>query len=331
MFAFRRLLAAMTAAPLLVAPGLGRAAEPQAPAESQGATVAGLPAYGALFGAYVGVDPHTGPDRQSATLRMEQQLGRRLGLQRVYHHWNDTIPSAYDVWVRDHGTRLLMSWDTRTRSGWVTWRDVAAGRQDTVIRAKARALRAFRAPVLLIFQHEPELVRDKAGTPDEYIRAFRHIHDVMAASGATNVSMVLNLMAYTLRMGNGDAWYPGSAYVAALGADGYNWYGCTDPSVNGDVWIPFRDIFAAFYAWGRGKGKPLLIPEWGSSEDVAHPGRKARWIDNARATLKGWPAVKGVAYFNNKAVHGCPPRWIDSSSSALQAIRAMAQDPYFRP
>lgn len=323
----RRLVAALTSAPLVLAPsaGLAAAADPTA------AGGPALPTSGALYGAYVGVGAHTDPDRKSATLKMERQLGRRLALQRVYHHWNDTFPSMYDIWVRDHGTRLLMSWDTRAGRRFIPWREVASGRQDARIRTMARAMRAFRAPVLLIFQHEPELVRNRAGTPAEYVRAFRHIHDVMAANGARNVSMVLNLMAYTLRGGRGDAWYPGSAYVSALGADGYNWYGCTDPSVNGADWISFRDIFSAFYTWGRQKGKPLLIPEWGISEDVKNPGRKAQWVSRARAVLNGWPAVKGVAYFNNAAVHGCPPRWIDSSSSALAAARAMAQDPHFMP
>ena len=245
----------------------------------QHATGPGVPQSGAWFGAFVGLGDHTGWDRRTAVTGFEAAIGRTLALERVYYFWDQPFPTADDAWSRDQGRTLVLDWSARLsdQSTFTRWADIADGLYDDVIDQRAAALAAFGAPVYFSFDHEPERWVDKegdpkAGTTEDFVRAWQHIHDRFAADGATNVSYVLTLIARTYTLGNEDLYDPGDAYVDFLGADGYNWYGC--PAHDGP-WLSFQNIFAEFHGYGMARGKPMMILEYGSQEDPAIPGRKA--------------------------------------------------------
>ena len=122
------------------------------------------------------------------------------------------------------------------------------------------------------------------------------------------------------------SFYPGDAYVDWIGADGYNWYGCM-----GSTWTTFRDRFTPWYGWAKLKGKPMMIPEFGTPEDPANPSRKPQWITSARESLKRYfPRVHAIWYFDTPGTKGCNWR-LDTSPGSLDAWRRVGQDPYFRP
>ena len=75
----------------------------------------------------------------------------------------------------------------------------------------------------------------------------------------------------------------------------------------------------------------MAISEWASNEDAADPGRKGAWITDAAATLKTWPQIKFVSYYDNGPPGATCNWWLDSSSDALAALTAMGHDPYFNP
>ena len=64
------------------------------------------------------------------------------------------------------------------------------------IRSWARALAAFDGPVRLRFAQEmngdwyPWGAGTNGNTPAEFVSAWRHVHDIFAAAGATNVQWV---------------------------------------------------------------------------------------------------------------------------------------------
>jgi hypothetical protein len=182
-------------------------------------------------------------------------------------------------------------------------------------------------PVFFAFHHEPENDPD-IGDAADFVAAYQHVRDRFEADGVTNVAYVVVLMAYTFRIGEQDQWYPGDGYVDYLGADGHNWYLCEGRD---DPWTEFDWIFQAFYDYGVSIGKKMLVAEYASGEDPADPDRKANWLVNAATTLKGWPEIKGVAYFNNGLTDPSCDRWVDSSPQALDAFIAMGADRYFNP
>jgi hypothetical protein len=290
-----------------------------------------LPGLGSAFGAYVSInEEHAGgPGEQDAQLGFEDKVGRKMAYVKEGYFWDDQFPGEFERWARDQGQTLVFGWSSTKQSGdSVRWADIAAGLYDADIDAKANELMAFEAPALFVFENEPEQLLASHGSAADYVLAYQHIRDRFVSRGVTNLSYVLILMAYTYRMGRADQYYPGDGYVDVLAADGYNWYGCPGRD---DPWTSFVDVFQAFNDYGMAKGKPMFIAEWGSMEDPAVPGRKAEWIGEAADTLKGWPEVKVVTYYNNGMPAGNCDWWVDSSDSALAAFQEMGADPYFNP
>src|SRR3989449_8390979 len=41
---------------------------------------------------------------KDAVVAFEDLIGRKIGVRRVYHLWNDVFPDSEDEWVRDRGT-----------------------------------------------------------------------------------------------------------------------------------------------------------------------------------------------------------------------------------
>jgi plastocyanin len=281
-----------------------------------------------MWGALVAIGGEYGANRQVAQTAFEAQVGRMDTFERVYYNWDEGWPSAWDYWSRDQGRQLMISWNTRRRDGtFPRWKDIARGQYNADIDRVAAALKDFGAPIYFVFHHEPDNDPD-IGTPEEFVAAYQYIHDRFISDGVTNVAYVLTLMAYTFRVGAADQWYPGDDYVDYLAADGYNWYGCEGRD---DPWREFDWIFQDFHDFGQAHHKPMLVGEYASGEDPLIPGRKALWLANASITLKTWPDVKGVAYYNNGMADPNCDRWVDSSTTALAAFIAMGADPYFNP
>jgi hypothetical protein len=285
-----------------------------------------LPDSGALFGAYVKADATmTGPTRATAMANVESAAGRGMALDRQYYLWDQSWPTADDAASASQGRTLFLSWSAKRLDGtFVSWSGIANGFYDSVIDQQAAALMSFGQPVFFSFNHEPEN-DDPAGTPGDFIAAFQHVRDRFTTDGVTNVSYAWTMMAWSFRMGSAGVYYPGDAYVDVIAADGYTWYGCHNPS---GPWRSFSEVFQPFYSFGKDRGKPMIIAEWGATEDPAIPGRKATWINEAGTQLKLWPEIKGVMYFDTNA--GCA-RWINSSQRSQAAFTTMGADPYFNP
>ena|SRR2546421_7544722 len=275
------------------------------------------PGQGAFFGAYV-ESGSLRAEKQAAVEAFEAKLHRRLDIDHYYTGWNSSFPDWREEWDAAAGRIPFISWaDTSTAV-------VNSGRYDAMIKDRAKGLKALGTPVLLEWFWEMDGARNEetAKSPASFISAWRRIHDLFARVGATNVSWVWCPNAWGFANGEAPAWYPGDRYVDWICADGYNWA----PGRRGDEWRSFESIFQPFYDWAAGRGKPLMIGEFGVQE--RKPGEKAQWFKDARTALKTkFPAIKAIVYFHSNKVY----RWrVDTSASAFDAFKAMGLDPYFR-
>jgi hypothetical protein len=289
-----------------------------------------LPESGALFGTFLRLDEHNGFERRKAMLDFEALVGRKMAVDRQYYLWEEMFPTADDYWSRDQGRTLYLSWNASRGdgSGCSRWADIAAGIYDADIDARAVAVSAFGAPLFFAFHHEPMTGPpggETCGTPAEFIDAWRHVRERFIANGVTNVTWAVTFTAWSFMTGAAEDFYPGDAHTDLIAADGYNWFGCQHHQ---GPWREFDLVFNPFYLFGEAHNKPMFIAEYGTGEDPDVDGRKGQWFTNMAQTLKEWPLIKGVSYFN---VGTTCTRYVDSSQSSLDAFQADGADPYFNP
>ncbi|WP_083971527.1 glycoside hydrolase family 26 protein [Actinoplanes awajinensis] len=213
--------------------------------------------------------------------------------------------------------------------------DIVGGAWDDYIVARAREFAAVRQPILVRWGHEfngnwyPWGIANNGADPSAYVRAYRHVHDLVQAAGARNVQWVwaFNNGSSPAEPYNDPAGaYPGDAYVDWVGIDGYNWgLGPSwDPAA--DHWTSFDATFAAAYATARAVAprKPVMLGEFASTEDG---GDKARWLREMDTTLRSgaYPDLKLLTYFDVIKEEPWSPT---SSPAALAAFTAWVHRHY---
>ena len=283
----------------------------------RGATVSPPPA-GAWFGSWVGGRYGSDRDaRQRAIEELESKLGRRLAIDHTFVPWQASI-GWQPAWDLSRGRIPLISFgfggDTR---------EVAAGRHDAYLRSLAAQVRALGSPVLLRYAYEMDgdgNVGWVHSGPD-YVRAWRHVHDLFDGLQVTWV-WAPNASAFD-RPSRVESYWPGDRYVDWIGADAYNWYGCR----NRTDWRGFGELFRSFYDWAGNRGKPLMIPETGSTEDSAEPTRKQDWYVDAGAALRAMPKVRAVVFFDSS--NPCP-WWVDTTPESLHGFGTLAAEANLR-
>jgi endoglucanase len=281
---------------------------------------------GTYFGAYV--QPRTGwtrADQEASINNLESYLGRTLDIDHVFHPWGGkAFPSWRQVWDLQRGRIPMISWSGTYLTS------VLNGSHDDMIRARADGLAGLGGRVLLRWFGEMDAgiyENDEIESPDQFVRAWRYVHDVFVSRGATNVEWVWCPNSYAFGTGEAQRFFPGDAYVDWICADGYNWA----PARPSSDWRSFEDTFAPFYAWAASKPQPLLVGETGVMENG--PGDKATWVLDMGNTIKSvYPEIKALVYFDaySTANFGGWYDWrMDTSASSYAAFKTIANDPHF--
>jgi hypothetical protein len=283
-----------------------------APAQAS-ATAPLVPAQGALLGHYYG---------NGTIAQTDKRIGRKPAVHLTYYDFknDDWVKSSVNTSDFADGRIPLVNVEPND----INFTDIVNGRYDTMLRKRADDAKALGRQFFVDFAAEMNGDEGWGGhQPATYVAAWRHIHDIFVARGATNV-------VWAWCPNNEDDpssppamnYYPGDQYVDWTGIDGYNW-GTSDPDFD---WQSFSDVFAGMYPKLAAKGKPIIIAEMASDEAG---GSKATWINNIIPTLKNnYPLIKAIVWFDvDKERH-----WqINSSSSALAAYQKMAKDPFMNP
>jgi beta-mannanase len=222
-----------------------------------------------------------------------------------------------------HGATPVVTWMSDNPDGsspaGVDLRSVAAGAADAYARTWADGLRSVRAPVFLRFDSEmngnwmsysPGFAGN-GNTASDFVAAWRHLHDLFRAEGASNVSWVWSPNVEYPGSAPLRPLYPGDAYVDWVALDGYNW-----GTTHGHIWQSFSQVFdASIRAVEAATSRPLMIAETGSTEVG---GDKAAWIADMFRQLAARHDVNGFIWFDlNKETD-----WRIASSRASAAAFA---------
>jgi beta-mannanase len=212
-----------------------------------------------------------------------------------------------------------MSDDFTTGTDVYPLQQIAAGVFDSYVKSWADGLRAVHHRVLLRFDHEmngnwSQWSTGVLGqTPADYVAAWRHVHDVFAAEGATNVSWVWSPNVVYTGSTALSLLYPGDAYVDLVGLDGYNW----GPVDQFHTWQSFAQVFLPTLSQVEALSRrPVMVSEVGCT---TVGGDKAQWITDMFATLRSTPAITALVWFNEDKEQD----WrIDSSPATTAAFKA---------
>jgi hypothetical protein len=288
------------------------------------------PAAGVLLGAYV--KPEAGYSREDFVRELsglERRLGRRLAIDMHFYHWSWAFPTWRETDDAAAGRIPMISWGRFSAAA------IDEGAQDRSIRRRARAVARFGHPMFIRWFHEMDggSAAADAGSPREFVTAWRRIRTIFRSEGAKNAVWVWCPNASGFSTGRAQRFYPGDHYVDWICADGYNWSPLEAGGSSGGEWRDFGDIFDDFYRWASGRGKPLMVGETGAQE--GSPGRKADWInDLGRDLPMRFPGIEALVWFDavSTSNQGGTFDWrIDSSKASLNAFRHLALTPYFHP
>lgn len=233
--------------------------------------------------------------------------------------------------VRTRGAVTLLTWEPWAWGGGTNQPAYAldritAGDFDAYLRQWGQSLGSWGHPVLLRFGHEmngnwyPWAEGINGNTAGDYVAAWRHVHDVVESTGASNITWVWNPNVPYWGSTPMTGLYPGSSYVDAVALDGYNW----GTSASWSTWQTPSQIFGQGLSELRtlAPGKEILIAETSSAEQG---GSKADWNTSLISYLATQGDVTAITWFHfDKETD-----WrINSSSTSAQALaKALAARP----
>ena len=210
----------------------------------------------------------------------------------------------------------------------VSLKEINEGLYDSYFKEWAEAVAAYKYPFFFRWGWEMNGTwnkwgKDAAASPEEFVKAWRHLHTIAVEKGASNVTWVWCPNVEFLGSTPYSQLYPGDAYVNWTCLDGYNEGNRT-----------FSELFGSSYSSITGTiapSKPLMI---GETATIARVGKDAPswWIPNAFQSLPaGFPKIKALVWFNwNIVEKGKEWEWpIEWTSDGQQAFAKEIASPYF--
>jgi hypothetical protein len=226
---------------------------------------------------------------------------------------SDTVPNiTWEPWLWEDKERIHLD-------------DIVSGRWDGYITDWGRAAAAWGKPVFVRWGHEfngdwyPWAVGKNGQDPALYVKAYRHVHDLVVSAGARNILWVWCPNAASLPpkpWNSALAAYPGDDVVDWVGLDGYDFDGnATFTSLFGRV---YSDVVKAV-------AKPIYIGEMASGRTGE---AKAAWLQDMHESLATqFPGIKGLVWFDVKKERD----WrLEESAAAQKGAASIFSQPLYR-
>jgi hypothetical protein len=292
------LLAAVFFAALLAVTGAATGATPRGAKGGAGASPPALPKRCTELGVYRDDPVATFPS-------LAKGLGANVTTLSTYVTAGSALDPKLAALARARGLRLLVTWMPDAGADdpdlpRYRLANITGGTLDADLRALARELKAARVPILFRPMPEPNtpwyawsgLVN--GNTPAEYVLAWKHVRRIVREIAGPSVSFLWSPYAQSIPATSENAlgsYFPGSAYVDAVGVSGYNF-----GTVGGLAWTDPKTLFLpAYTAIQKLARKPFWIAETGST---AAGGSKTEWIASLRSLRTAMPKLRGLVWFD---------------------------------
>ena len=258
---------------------------------------------------YIGLYVHSAPSSYSAVRGFAAATGVKPGVVVYYSGWAEAFEAGFAATVARNGAVPLVQMDPSN----ISLAAIAAGQYDGYLETYAKAVRAYRRPVILSFGHEMNGYWYTWGnthtSPADFVNAWRHIVTLFRTEGAKNVTWLWTINTVHTRTGvpAPSPWWPGSNFVTWVGIDGYY----VDPSSE------FASVFGPTIADVRTlTKKPIFIAETSAAPNTDQPAK----INDLFAGVHLY-GVLGFVWFDSVDVVD----WRLTSSDAIAAFRHGAE------
>jgi len=261
---------------------------------------------------YIGLYPSGVPASSAGVTTFAADTGVKPDVVLYYSGWFEPFQAAFARTLAREGAVPLVQMNPEK----VSVADIASGRYDVYLRAYARAVRAYRRPVIIGFGHEmngdwyPWGYKNTA--PRIFVAAWRHVVSLFRSTGARNVTWlwtvnVIDDPQYG-KVPNPASWWPGSAYVTWVGIDGYYFH----PSA------VFSSLFGPTIAAVRALTRaPILIAETAALPTAGQPAK----ITDLFAGIRTY-GLLGFVWFDSTSSVGQP--FVISTPRAITTFRKNA-------
>ncbi|NEA99961.1 glycosyl hydrolase [Streptomyces sp. SID13726] len=264
---------------------------------------------------YFGAAVDGAPTSMKGVDAYTRMVGKQPNLVEYYAAWGDGFDASGVRRAWSQGAMTLMSWEPFDTS----LADIAAGKSDAYLKEYATAVRRLNLPVVIDFADEFNGHWEKWGTkyvtPEQYVAAWRHIHDTFIELGASNViwSWSPNII-NPVKNVELKPYYPGDGYVDWVGLVGY--WTIEQDNAFSSVFGPTMDEIRAFTK------KPMILVE-----TAAEPGERRRAdIRNLFEGVEDDDSLIGFIWFN----HRKRADWrLEASPLALKEFKRLAADDSF--
>lgn len=263
-----------------------------------------------LFGAYDGGFPHD----TSGFAKLEAQVRYRFPIISFYSAWGDqpdqqfpvrmvqtidrlgSVPMiTWEPWVTDFDMRLRPNLPSKTDREYASLAAIAKGEYDFYVSPWAEAAARFGKPIFLRFAHEMNdpyrypWGPQNGNRPDDFIAAWRRVHDIFQKKGATNVIWVWSPH---ISMPWFEYYYPGDHVVDWVGLGILN-YGTV---ASWSRWWSLHQILDKAYPTLSRFKKPMMIAELGT---LAQGGDVLVWYQQAFYQLEHtYGRIRSIIFFN---------------------------------
>jgi Glycosyl hydrolase family 26 len=299
--------------------------------------VAAPPDRSVYWGAYV----YGAPASLAPLDAFESAIGKHVSIVHWGQSWgkppaNPFQTSRFEA-LRRRGSIGMVNWGSwelgpGTNQPEFRLATIADGQYDDYIRQYAQSARDWGHPFFLRFDHEmngfwqfPWSVQLNGNSSADFVRAWRHVHDIFVQQGATNATWVWCPNVSGSRTTPLDQVYPGDDYVDWTCLDGYNFGNDGE-----NVWQSFAQVFGGGSFGGSNPhnsyqelltvapAKPIMLGEVASAENG---GSKAAWISDMLQSLPTqFPQVKAFVWMewnNGDSSRSWPVRSSQASQDAF--------------
>lgn len=302
---------------------------------------------------YLGVSAYDMADEQNpmksiaGAQKFAKTIGRKPNMIKEFYNIGDPFNPAWANAVWQNGAIPQFQLEAWPKGRDLTLANIAGGEWDEYFTQLATDIKTANIPIAFSFAHEfnadwypwgtcarPEQYENNPGenacdydnTPQQYVAAWRHIHDIFRDIGATNAIWMWQPNHIGPRPEIGlKQYFPGKAYIDWVGVVAYYRGGYYKKS--------FERLFVPTFKQVRTFTKaPIIIPEVSvSGPPTIGASTRAKYIKDFLAGINTYPNVIGFIWFNvDKTKNEADGEFrLEVVPSSVTAFRAGLKKGYF--